>query len=229
MLLPTVKCKWWYAVCIGDGAGPHSSCGRAFCSDQVPHAVIKCRMQCPKKAGAGQCTLPCAFTLLLPLICRGSAAERCVPHHRRTRQQRWVTRDRPAGGSCACASGSAMAYPLQQRPALTPLMSNSPHLHTHTRPSSPLAAAVPTAVATVSLVPHADPQVELTNTEDGKHGHLSFRAKKGEDGEYELDLDLYAGVDKDKSKINITPRSIFMVLEKVDPESWPRLTKEPSK
>jgi hypothetical protein len=40
---------------------------------------------------------------------------------------------------------------------------------------------------------------------------------------------LYAGVDKDKSKINITPRSIFMVLEKTEPESWPRLTKEPSK
>lgn len=75
----------------------------------------------------------------------------------------------------------------------------------------------------------ADPQVELTNTEDGKHGRLSFRAKKGEDSEYELDLELFAGVDKDKSKINITPRSIFMVLEKVDPESWPRLTKEPSK
>lgn len=76
----------------------------------------------------------------------------------------------------------------------------------------------------------ADPQIDLSNTEDGKHGKLSFRATKaGEDAQYELDLELFAAVNKEKSKINTTPRSIFLVLEKEEEESWPRLTKEPSK
>lgn len=75
----------------------------------------------------------------------------------------------------------------------------------------------------------ADPQIDLSNTEDGKHGHLTFKAQAGEGGQYELDLELFAAVDKEKSKINTTPRSIFMVLEKEAEESWPRLTKEPSK
>jgi hypothetical protein len=75
----------------------------------------------------------------------------------------------------------------------------------------------------------ADAQVDVSNSEDGKHGHLVFKAKKGDDAEYELDLMLFAAVDKEKSKISVTPRSIFMALEKEAADSWPRLTKEPSK
>lgn len=56
-----------------------------------------------------------------------------------------------------------------------------------------------------------------------------FKSKTGGDAEYALELQLYAAVDKDKSKITITPRSVFMVLEKENAESWPRLTKESSK
>ncbi len=74
-----------------------------------------------------------------------------------------------------------------------------------------------------------DPQIDLTNDADDKHGQLVFKSKTGGDAEYELDLQLYAAVDKEKSKINITPRSVFMVLEKKEAESWPRLTKESSK
>lgn len=74
-----------------------------------------------------------------------------------------------------------------------------------------------------------DPQIELSNDSDGKHGQLVFKSKTGGDAEYALELQLYAAVDKDKSKITITPRSVFMVLEKENAESWPRLTKESSK
>lgn len=69
----------------------------------------------------------------------------------------------------------------------------------------------------------------MSNAEDGKHGHLTFKAKKGDDAEYELDLMLFAAVDKEKSKISVTPRSIFVALEKANADSWPRLTKESSK
>jgi len=47
-----------------------------------------------------------------------------------------------------------------------------------------------------------------------------------EDAQYQLDLVLFAAVDKEKSKITVTPRSIFLVLEKQEADSWPRLTKE---
>jgi hypothetical protein len=40
---------------------------------------------------------------------------------------------------------------------------------------------------------------------------------------------LFGGVDKEKSKISVTPRSVFLVIEKAEEGSWPRLTKESGK
>lgn len=74
----------------------------------------------------------------------------------------------------------------------------------------------------------ADPQIDLDNTEDG-YGHLSYKAKASggvEDQLYELDLVLYKAVDKDSSKISISPRNIFLMIEKKEAETWPRLTKD---
>lgn len=105
------------------------------------------------------------------------------------------------------------------------------HLRRVTDPSpTPLLTLCPPCTCPCCCLPlPTDPQVDLSNDADGKHGVLAFKSKTGGEAEYELDLQLYAAVDKDKSKINITPRSIFMVLEKTEAESWPRLTKEPSK
>lgn len=76
-----------------------------------------------------------------------------------------------------------------------------------------------------------DPQIDLDNT-DGSHGHLTFKATASggaDDQLYELDLVMYKAVDKEKSKISVSPRSIFLVVEKKESESWPRLTKDSGK
>lgn len=73
-----------------------------------------------------------------------------------------------------------------------------------------------------------DPQIALVNTEEN-FGHLTFKATASggvEDQVYELDLVLYKAVDKEQSKISISPRNIFLMIEKKEPESWPRLTQD---
>lgn len=74
----------------------------------------------------------------------------------------------------------------------------------------------------------ADPQLHLTNTDDG-NGHLTYKsvASGGEEDQlYELDLVLFGAVNKDASKISVSPRSVFLVIEKAAAETWPRLTKD---
>lgn len=80
--------------------------------------------------------------------------------------------------------------------------------------------------------PHPpDPKLDVTNDADGKHARLVFEgaAAGGGGAAYALDLPLYAAVDKGASKLNVLPRHVFLVLEKKEPGSWPRLTKESSK
>lgn len=96
-----------------------------------------------------------------------------------------------------------------------------------TQVPQPHAAATQRAPPTRARTP-TDPKIDLSNDADGKHGHLSFQSD-GAAGDYALDLDLFGGVDTDASKISVTPRQVFLVLEKKEPESWPRLTKESSK
>ncbi|KAF8072731.1 P23-1 [Scenedesmus sp. PABB004] len=82
---------------------------------------------------------------------------------------------------------------------------------------------------TIDVQDSKEPKLEVTNSEDGKNGHLTYRATASggvEDQEYALDLMLYGGVDKEKSRITISPRSVFLVLEKSEAGTWPRLTKD---
>ncbi|KAI8463574.1 MAG: putative Hsp90 binding co-chaperone [Monoraphidium minutum] len=82
---------------------------------------------------------------------------------------------------------------------------------------------------TIDVQDVKDPKLELANEEDGKHAKLSFAGAAADGTAYALDLELYGAVDKDASKFNTIPRHIFLVLEKAEAGSWPRLTKGPSK
>lgn len=85
-----------------------------------------------------------------------------------------------------------------------------------------------TVFLTIDVQDSKDPKIELTNTEDG-FGHLIYKsvASGGEDDKpYELDLTLFKAIDKESSKISASPRSVILVLEKAEEETWPRLTKE---
>jgi hypothetical protein len=50
-----------------------------------------------------------------------------------------------------------------------------------------------------------------------------------DDAQYTLDLVMYGAVDKEHSKISVSPRAVFLVLEKSEAGSWPRLTKDSGK
>lgn len=71
-------------------------------------------------------------------------------------------------------------------------------------------------------------KLDLNNLGEGdkQNGHLTFSGTSGEGTQYALDLQLYGSIDKEKSKVNVLPRHIFLVLEKSEAGSWPRLTKE---
>ena len=80
------------------------------------------------------------------------------------------------------------------------------------------------------------PDVKLTNDADSKHGHLSFRGKgEGADPEaheYGLDLNLFAAIDVEGSKVATSDRGVVLVVAKADKdaeEHWPRLLKASGK
>jgi hypothetical protein len=73
-----------------------------------------------------------------------------------------------------------------------------------------------------------DAKLDVANDDEKKHATLTFAGASGGDA-YALSLPLYAAVDKDKSKFNVLPRHVFLVLEKAEAGSWPRLTKESTK
>lgn len=98
----------------------------------------------------------------------------------------------------------------------------------------------------LSLHPHSknttqrqdckSPDVKLTNDAEGKHGHLVFRGKgEGADPEaheYGLDLDLFAAIDVEGSKVATSDRGVVLVVAKADKdaeEHWPRLLKAAGK
>ncbi|XP_068337694.1 uncharacterized protein OsI_027940 isoform X2 [Pyrus communis] len=55
-------------------------------------------------------------------------------------------------------------------------------------------------------------------------GTFSFSASAGaENHQYELKLDLFDKVNVEESKINVGVRSIFCIVEKAEPEWWPKL------
>ncbi|KIY98474.1 hypothetical protein MNEG_9489 [Monoraphidium neglectum] len=83
---------------------------------------------------------------------------------------------------------------------------------------------------TIDVQDVKEPKLEITSEDDGKQSRLTFSGTASDSGtEYSLDLQLFAGVDKEQSKFNTLPRHIFLVLEKNEEGSWPRLTKESSK
>ncbi|KAM1001715.1 hypothetical protein FF1_008198 [Malus domestica] len=55
-------------------------------------------------------------------------------------------------------------------------------------------------------------------------GTFSFSASAGaENHQYELKVDLFDKVNVEESKINVGVRSIFCIVEKAEPEWWPKL------
>ncbi|KAF5830560.1 HSP20-like chaperone [Dunaliella salina] len=75
-----------------------------------------------------------------------------------------------------------------------------------------------------------DEKMDLSNV-DGA-GKLSFSGKRAESAgspeqEYAMEQQLYGEIDVEASKVSITPRNVFMVIQKKEPHGfWPRLTKE---
>lgn len=70
-----------------------------------------------------------------------------------------------------------------------------------------------------------DPKVNLE-----PDGVFTFSATAGaENHSYELKLDLYDKVNVEESKINIGPRSIFCILEKVESKWWNKLLRGDAK
>lgn len=77
----------------------------------------------------------------------------------------------------------------------------------------------------------ADPKIVVDNDETEKVGKLTFDGvavgAEGEKKEYSLSLTFYKEVNREESKVHISPRHIFLVLVKAEPgEHWPRLTKD---
>ena len=80
------------------------------------------------------------------------------------------------------------------------------------------------------------PDVKLTNDADSKHGHLAFKGKgEGADPEaheYGLDLDFFAAIDVENSKVASNDRGVVLIVAKADKDSeehWPRLLKASGK
>jgi prostaglandin-E synthase len=78
---------------------------------------------------------------------------------------------------------------------------------------------------TIDLQDVKDQTFKLDNSEDGTYGKLSFSGKAGTDAiDYVLELDLNGAIVAADSKVSITPRHIFIVIEKVEEGHWERLT-----
>ncbi|XP_074353158.1 uncharacterized protein OsI_027940-like [Apium graveolens] len=78
---------------------------------------------------------------------------------------------------------------------------------------------------TVLLADTKDPKVNLE-----PEGVFKFSATAGgENHSYELKLDLLDKVNVEESKINISPRSIFCILEKAESKWWDKLLKGDAK
>lgn len=62
-------------------------------------------------------------------------------------------------------------------------------------------------------------------------GKAKSHAVGPEDHDYELDMELFAAVSAEDSKISVTPRCVFLLVAKkaTDEEYWPRLTKSKDK
>lgn len=80
------------------------------------------------------------------------------------------------------------------------------------------------------------PDVKLSNDADNKHGHLLFRGKgEGADPEaheYGLDLEFFAAIDAEGSKVATSDRGVVLIVAKADKdaeEHWPRLLKASGK
>lgn len=73
--------------------------------------------------------------------------------------------------------------------------------------------------------------IKLENDAEGKHGILRFKGKAGaEQQDYQLDLAFCKAINVEESKVSVSPRQIFLVIEKADTDGhWPRLTKESGK
>jgi len=79
---------------------------------------------------------------------------------------------------------------------------------------------------TIDLQDAKDPKVVLENDEKDEYGKLTFSGT-AEGQPYLLEVEFFKAIDKDASKISISPRHVFlMVLKKGDSDHWPRLTKD---
>lgn len=93
--------------------------------------------------------------------------------------------------------------------------------------------------ATPTLTTQQDcksPDVKLSNDPENKHGHLVFKGKgEGADPEahdYGLDLEFFAAIDVEGSKVATSDRGVVLIVAKADKdaeEHWPRLLKAAGK
>lgn len=79
---------------------------------------------------------------------------------------------------------------------------------------------------TIEVMDCVEPKILLEN-----EGKLSFAGKCGPDKlPYAVELDFYGPVNKDESKIAVTPRYVFFLVMKTEEgPHWPRLLKEKGK
>lgn len=89
---------------------------------------------------------------------------------------------------------------------------------------------------TIDIQDCKSPDVKLSNDADNKHGHLLFRGKgEGADPEaheYGLDLEFFAAIDAEGSKVATSDRGVVLIVAKADKdaeEHWPRLLKASGK
>lgn len=81
---------------------------------------------------------------------------------------------------------------------------------------------------TIDLQDVSDQTIKLDNDDEQKVGKLHFDGKAGpEKIEYELDITFYSEIDVKESKVSVSGRNIFLVVQRKEPgEYWPRLTKD---